>query len=73
MWLMHSSSYPVVQRLLIQCKIENVFEVGRIAKVSLWFDINGEFDLQKRFSGFCCCILTVLSAKLVLRPRSKIN
>lgn len=76
--LMHGSSYPMVPRVLVlfvleQYKIENLFEVSRIAEVSLWCDINEEFDLQKIFSGFCYCFLAVLSVELVLCNRSKMN
>lgn len=76
--LMHGSSYPMVLHVLVlfvleQYKIENLFEVGRITEVSLWCDINEEFNLQIIFSGFCCCVLAVLSVKLVLCHRSKMN
>lgn len=54
-------------------RIGNVFEVDRITEVSLWCDINEEFDFQKIFSGFCYCVLAVLSVKLVLCHRSKMN
>lgn len=54
-------------------RIEKLFEVGRITEVSLWCDINEDFDLQKIFSGFCYCVLAVLSVKLVLCHRSKMN
>lgn len=76
---MHGSSYPTVPHMLIllvleiQYTIENLFEVGRITEVSLWCDINEEFDLRKIFSGFCYFVLAVLSVKLVLCHRSKMN
>lgn len=69
---MHGCSYPIVLRVLIlfvleQYKIENLFEVVRTTEVSLWCDINEEFDLQKiirwvlllRFSSFVCKIGTL--------------
>lgn len=65
--------HVLVLFVLEQYKIENLFEVGRITEVSLWCDINEEFSLQIIFSGFCYCVLAVLSVKLVLCHRSKMN
>lgn len=76
--MVHGCSHPAAPRVLVlfvleQYKTENLFEVGRITEVTLWCDINKEFDLQKTFSGFCCCILAVLSVNLVLCHRSEMN